>query len=232
MAATCWSRPALATIRTDEPVLGVMTVEIFLTFSEHSPGRVQSLHALVGGMRSDNSEVLSVRPCWLRRLCCRAVQIASGSRTSQRSLHIGSDATAQRCFPSSAGFSPVSAFTQRFVGMPAGKVHLGFNPEMQKNTFLCRAVACPPTLREMSRYGCPTSPDWDSDIEVGSEDEEASMGNLRHVLEGSLGESIRACLVLGMRATVSRWNVAACMGSFFWKRSPRTNLCPLSTNQS
>ena len=76
-----------------------------------------------------------------------------------------------------------------------------------------------PDLGDVWRYGCPRSLDWDSDIDVRSDDEEVSeyvMVNLRHVLEGSLWESVRAFLVLDdvlcMRTTAGKWNVAGLYG--------------------
>ena len=67
-----------------------------------------------------------------------------------------------------------------------------------------------PDLEEMWRYGCPKSPDFDSDIEVGTEEEasEYAMRNWRHAIDGHFCESIRALLVADGNAhdsQVGRW---------------------------
>ena len=92
-----------------------------------------------------------------------------------------------------------------------------------------------PCLREMWRRGMPT------DIEVGTEDEEASVCAVvkwRHVLEGPFWESIRACMVpvgvLNMRSTSCGWNVAGLYGAcaelyvFLVKKEPKNE--PVSSD--
>ena len=76
----------------------------------------------------------------------------------------------------------------------------------------------------MWRYGCPRSPDWDSDvdgqIDHGVEEKgvsEDDAWNTRFVLEGLFGSaSVRAFSVpddvLCIRTTARKWNVAGLFG--------------------
>ena len=63
-------------------------------------------------------------------------------------------------------------------------------------------------LGEMWRYGSATSPDWDSEVEVSSVEEE--------VIEDILWVTVRAFLVpddvFCMRTTAVRWNIAGLYG--------------------
>ena len=72
--------------------------------------------------------------------------------------------------------------------------------------------------------GCPKSPDWDSDMEVNSVEEEEGrecvMGHLRNVIEGPPSVPVRAFLVPEMMSSsicvppAVKWNMAGLHGAF------------------
>ena len=61
---------------------------------------------------------------------------------------------------------------------------------------------------EMWRYGCPKSPNRDSEMDGYSVEEEVLMGHLRYVIEGPLWVSVLVFLmqddVLYMRTTAAK----------------------------
>ena len=67
----------------------------------------------------------------------------------------------------------------------------------------------------MWRYGCPKSPDWDSETDVCSVEEESEcvMGHLRRGPSLRIGARVLVPDdVLYMRTTAVRWNIAGLRG--------------------
>ena len=94
-------------------------------------------------------------------------------------------------------------------------------PELADDNASMSSGSMSPDLGEMWRYGCTKSPDWDSEVEVCSVEEEGSecvMGHLRYVMEGPLWVPVRVFLVLDgvlyMRTTAVKWNIAGLYGPF------------------
>ena len=75
-------------------------------------------------------------------------------------------------------------------------------------------------LGEMWRYGCPRSPDWDSELDMNSveeeeEERESVMDHLRRVTErASVREFLTSDDGLYMRTTAMKWNIAGLCGPF------------------
>ena len=88
-------------------------------------------------------------------------------------------------------------------------------PELADENASISSGSPPPDLGEMWRYGRLKSPDWDTEMDVCSVEEEVC--HLRHVTEGPLWVSVRVFLVShahGCKKVEHRWAVQSCVSSF------------------